>query len=297
MPPRTHLLALCLAAAAACDTVGESIDVAVAERSVNALSANTNLAMVAERFAGEPAMAGMTVEAARARAVELVAQRIGSLALLACDPVVESDAVAGTLHAMVGECRIGPVRLDGEIRGTVTIETAPCDAGECPSAVVWALDEFDLQIGANLRVNRRPHFVGPVTLRDPVDAALPMSWATGEGFAIDIPFGVFDTVSRASWTLDADDCVTMQVESRLDRQLEVGDADDADTRDRERRIGTMVVSVSGLRRCPAKCPSGGHVQLAFGRGHVLAWEYGDDRTVEVTAPGGRRFETELVCDD
>lgn len=290
------LLALCLAVASACDVADDAVDVAVAERSVNALSANTNLALVAERFAGEPAMAAMSVDAARTRAVELVAQRIGALALLSCDPQVTADPLAGTVHAMVSDCRIGPVRLDGEVDGSVAIETAACGTGECPSTVVWTLDDFDLQIGANLLANRRPHFVGPVTFRDPIDAALPMSWATGEGFVIDIPFGLFDTVSHASWTFDADDCVTMQVESRLDRQLEVG-GDETSQRDRERRIGTMVVSVSELRRCPAKCPTAGHVQLAFGRGHVLAWEYDDDRTVDVTAPGGRHFETELACDE
>ncbi|MBK8233956.1 MAG: hypothetical protein IPK74_00230 [Deltaproteobacteria bacterium] len=107
------LLALCLAVASACDVADDAVDVAVAERSVNALSANTNLALVAERFAGEPAMAAMSVDAARTRAVELVAQRVGALALLSCDPQVTADPVAGTVHAMVADCRIGPVRLDG----------------------------------------------------------------------------------------------------------------------------------------------------------------------------------------
>lgn len=284
---RLALFAL-LAIAPACDP--DALDLAVervvADRSIDAVSAKTNMALVAERFSGEAAMADMTVAQARARAVELLRLRLEALNLIDCRTTVMADGDAGTLHALSDRCRIGLIGLDGELDARVEIETAPCARGECPSAVVWTLDQFDLEIGPDLA--RRPHFSGPVTLRDPVDPSLPMSWTTGEDFTIENRFGVFDSISHASWTVDADDCVTMQLESRLQR-LD-GDADD----DNDREIGTLVLSVAGLQRCPATCPTAGDVQLAFGRGAVLQWSYGG-RTVEVQGPRGLHLRKTLAC--
>ncbi|MFO0635264.1 MAG: hypothetical protein U0168_20645 [Nannocystaceae bacterium] len=288
MTRRLALLAV-LAIAPACDP--DAIDLAVerlvADRSIDAVSAKTNMALVAERFSGEAAMADMTVAQARARAVELLQLRLEALNLIDCRTTVTADRDAGTLQSVSERCRIGLVGLDGELDARVEIETAPCDTGECPSAVVWTLDRFDLEIGPDLA--RRPHFSGPVTLRDPVDPNLPMSWTTGEDFTIENRLGVFDSISHASWTVDADDCVTMQLESRLQRLDRDQDDDGSDD-----EIGTLVLSVAGLQRCPAKCPSAGDVQLAFGRGAVLQWSYGE-RTVEVQGPRGLHLRKTLAC--
>lgn len=276
---------------AACDLeerIDDAIEETVVTRSAGAVSTKTNFALVSEVFSGEPALALLDVAEARARAVELLDQRLRSLNVVDCQPSLVSDPVAGTVDAEVDGCRVGLVHLDGELHAEVEIETAPCDAGECPSAVVWRLDDAsDISIGAKLV---RPRLRGSVTFRDPVDAALPMTWETGPDFVLDNIFGSFATRSSASWHVDDSRCVhDMQLEARLVRVDAEGEKDED-----ERRVGTIVVAADGLDRCPAKCPTDGSVLLSFGGGRVLQWDY-EGRDVEVFAPRGRRFAAELDC--
>jgi hypothetical protein len=275
-----------------CDPAEDGDDLAVvdavATRSADAVSAKANLARLAAVFAGEPELATLTEAEARARAVDLLALRLRGLELADCDPTVVADPVSGTLGADLSDCRVGLLRMDGELQASVAIERSPCAGGMCPSAVVWTLQTFDLEIGAGLF---RPRLRGSVTLRDPVDPALPASWSTGDDFVIENRLGTFRTQSTASWTFDGDRCIVgMQLEARLDR---VSPADGGDSRI-DRAVGTIVVSAQGVDRCPAKCPTAGEVQLAFGRGRVLAWTYDGDE-LDVIAPGGEHFAASLDC--
>lgn len=294
--PLSAGLVLALAVALAvvgCDVDGDDADEVelvdlVATRSADAVSAKANLARLGEVFAGEAALATMTEAEARARAVELLELRLRGLELADCDPVVVADPVAGTIAAELADCRVGLLRMDGEMQATVAIELSPCDAGECPSAVTWTLQPLDLQIGAGLF---RPRLRGTVTLHDPVDAAQPMSWSTGDDFVLENRLGTFATRSTASWRMDAARCVVgMQLEARLDRIP----ADGARETRIDRDIGTIVVSAQGVDRCPARCPTAGSVQLAFGRGRVLGWTYADEE-LDVLAPGGAHFAASLDC--
>lgn len=287
-----RLGALGMLVLAACD-LGERFEDAVEQtvvtRSAGAVSTKTNFALVSEVFSGEPELATLDVVAARARAVELLDGRLRSLNVVGCQPSLVSDPVAGTVDAEVDGCRVGLVHLDGELHAEVEIETAPCDAGECPSAVVWRLDDAsDISIGAALV---RPRLRGSVTFRDPVDASLPMTWETGPDFVLENAFGEFSTRSSASWFVDDARCVhDMQLEARLVRV----DSDDDD--DNEREVGTIVVAAKGLDRCPARCPTAGSVILSFAGGRVLHWDYAG-RDVDVFAPRGRRFEAQLDCNE
>lgn len=260
----------------------------VATRSADAVSAKANLARLGEVFAGEAALATMTEAEARARAVELLELRLRGLELADCDPVVVADPVAGTIEAELADCRVGLLRMDGELQATVAIELSPCAGGSCPSAIAWTLQPLDLEIGAGLF---RPRLRGTVTLHDPVDPTLPTSWSTGDDFVLENRLGTFATRSTASWRIDAERCVVgMQLEARLDRIP----ADDARETRIDREAGTIVVSAQGVDRCPARCPTAGEVQLAFGRGRVLAWTYAGDE-LDVIAPGGAHFAASLDC--
>lgn len=258
---------------------------AVATRSADAVSAKANLARLAEVFAGEAALATMTEAQARARAVDLLAMRLRGLELANCEPALVTDPDAGTLSATASGCRIGLLRFDGELQASVEIEMAACPSGECPAAVVWTLSTFDLEIGAGLR---RPRLGGSMTLRDPVDPTLPMSWATGDDFVLVNRLGRFTARSSASWTMDDQRCIVgLQLEARLDRLT-------TDSPTLDRQVGTLVVSAQGVDRCPAKCPTDGEVRLAFGRGRVLEWSYDGDE-LDVVAPGGAHFDAALDC--
>jgi hypothetical protein len=272
----------------ACDlepTTADEVEEEVVTRSAHAVSTKTNFALVGEVFAGEPAIAALDVDAARARAVELLAQRLRALEVVDCKPTLVADPVAGTVDAEVAGCRVGLLYLDGELHAEVEIETIPCDRGACPSAVVWRLDDaLDLTLGAAFA---RPRLRGSVTFRDPVDASLPATWDTGPDFVVEYFFGAFSTRSHASWHVDEGRCVRdMQLEAQLVRVA----ADD------EREVGTIVVAADGLARCPAKCPTDGSVLLSFATGRVLRWDYAG-RELEVFAPGGRHFTAELDCSE
>jgi hypothetical protein len=292
--PRSVARPLVLALAlAGCEALEPSDDVPrlAATRSAEAVAAKTNFALVAERFAGDPLLATMTVDDAREAAVALLAMRLGSLAFVNCDPQLETDPVAGTVDASVVGCNLGLLRVDGEMHAQVTIETAPCDTGECPSAVVWTLSPFELEIGT---ANVRPHLSGTVVIRDPLDPALPMRWSTQDDFVLENRFGAFQTRSEASWWVTDDRCVEgMQLEARLDRVDAMDDDPDADL---EPKVGQIVVSAQDVARCPGKCATDGAVRLAFGRGRVLEWDF-DGQTIDVALPGGHEFTATLVCNE
>jgi hypothetical protein len=284
-------LSLAIVGAFACDPGddGDEVELAVADRSANAVTNKTNLALLAEFFAADPVLSGTTVEQARAGAVALLVARLDVINFKECTPQVTSDSVAGRVTASFTGCRVGLLAVEGDAEATVQIETTPCARGECPSAVVWTLPDFDVVVGpAGVS---RPQFNGVIVLRDPIQAAgepeLPMSWTTEPGFTITNRLGVFETISHASWTVDAQRCVQMQLEARIERV----DTDDAI----DRHIRTIVVSVDGLRRCPAHCPERGRVRIAFGRGALLEWSYDEGGEVEVDAPRGRRFAQTLAC--
>lgn len=289
------LAALALAAGLGCDlesAAEQALVETVATRSAEAVAAKANLALMVEVFAGEPALAAMTVLQARARAVELLGNRLRGLNLVGCEASLMTDELAGTVDATVDGCRIGLLHLDGEMHAEVEIETAPCDGGECPTAVVWTLAPFDLTLGAGNLF--RPRLAGTVTLRDPVDVDGPMSWSTGDDFVIENRLGTFATRSSASWRTTDDDCVVgLQLEARLDRQAGSDDDPDADV---DPKVGTIAFFAQGVDRCPGKCPSAGLVRASFGRGRVLEWDY-DGRELDVVAPGGRHFTATLFCSE
>jgi hypothetical protein len=288
-------LGVLLAGFVGCDARDGDDDDAIgrvaAVRSAEAVAAKSNLALLAEKFAGAPGLADMTVDEARATAVALLEDRLRNLSLVDCERELMSDPMLGTVDAAVVDCRLGVLHIDGEMHAQVEIETAPCDAGECPSAVVWTLDDFDLQIGTSAF---RPRLSGTVVLRDPVDAALPMSWSTGEDFVLENRLGTFSTRSTASWHVADDRCVEgLQLEARLDRLDDATDDPDADL---EPQVGQIVVSATGVDRCPAKCATAGTVRLAFGRGRVLEWDFAGQE-LDVRVPGGHHFTATLVCDE
>lgn len=288
----SRLLVVALAFAG-CDLQpeGDEVPRIAATRSADAVAAKTNFALVAERFAGSPELATMTAAEAREAAVALLVMRLGNLAFVNCDPQLQADPVAGTIDAAVSGCSLGPLRVDGEMHAQVSIETAPCDTGECPSAVVWTLSPFELEIGT---ADVRPHLSGTVVLRDPLDEALPMSWSTGDDFVLGTRFGTFQARSEASWWVTTDRCVEgMQLEARLDRLDDMADDPDADL---EPLVGQIVVSAQDVARCPGKCATTGAVRLAFGRGRVLAWDYAG-QTIDVAIPGGHEFTATLVCNE
>jgi len=288
--PSHSLAALAFALALpACDRADDDIEMIVAERTAHSILAQTNLAFTAELFSFPPDLALEDAATARARAVELLRDRVLALPL-DCEP--ELEVGEDSLVARFSECRVGLLGLEGEVEATVDIETGPgpCPSGECPTAVLWTIEDFDVQLGPELP--GRPRLSGPVTLRDEADTTRPMSWTTQEGFTLENRFGTFATDSHAAWTLDADGCISFTLESQLDHLTRASDVDV--------EIGTIVLQAERVHRCPAECPDAGRLRLSYGAGQLLEWNYGGtpgdaDEDVEVLAPRGHRFLQKLQC--
>ncbi len=282
------VFAVAVALASGCDGAGEEPDeiaLAVAERTADAVAAKTKLALVGQVFDVARGLEGLDAVTIAPLLIEELRRSLQPLVAQGCVPTLETDD-RSYLRAVFDGCNVRFVRLDGDLRMELSFETAPCDTGECVTAAVWSTDDFDLAFGP--RWEGRPELSGPLQVRAPVDRAAPMGWTTTEDFTVSNRLGSFTMQSRARWSFDAAGCVDMDLFARLER------IDEQDTR-RRRQIGTMVTEVAGLRRCPRACPEAGHVQLSFGQGRLLAWDYGDDE-VEVVGPRGIRFLQAVTCE-
>lgn len=210
---------------------------------------------------------------------------------LDCDATVETDGQARISMVLAG-CTLLVWTVDLELEALARVETEPCDAGTCAAAVRWDVDLGEMAAG--LRGLPPVRFSGPAELRAPVDPAAAMAWATRPGFTIETPLGLrFETLSTITWSTDADDCVEVDIGARLSlEEREGGELDELDE-----RIGDVVVSGRGVRRCPGKCPERGRVELSFDAGQVLAWEHDGSGTILVHGPRGRELEATLPCAD
>jgi hypothetical protein len=217
------------------------------------------------------------------------ARLVLGFAVVGCDAVVDTDGEARISMTLSG-CTLLLWSIDAELEAVASVETEPCDTGTCAAAVRWDVDLAEMATG--LRGLPPTRFSGPAELRAAVDPSERMQWQTLPGFVIETPLGRrYDTLSTASWSIDADDCVEVDIGARLSLEERPGEALD----DIDERIGDVVVSGRGIRRCPGQCPEAGRVELAFGAGQVLAWEHDGSGTILVQGPRGRELEARLPC--
>jgi len=193
----------------------------------------------------------------------------------------------------LSDCTLLLWTVDLELEATARVETEPCETGSCATAVLWDVDLGEMASG--LRGLPPIRFSGPAELRAPVDPAARMRWTTQPGFTLETPLGLrFEALSTATWSIDADDCVEVDIGTRL--SLEDGPGDEQGELDElDERLGDVVVSGRSLRRCPGQCPERGRVELSFGAGRLLAWEHDGSGTILVQGPRGRELEARLPC--
>ncbi len=286
---------MAIALAAACDSEAPSDD--VEQRDARAVALATGpldgaprLLLLANLFALPPGLDPTDPDALLRDAVTAVHDRLAFVfEAIDCDATIESDDQTRIDLSLSG-CTLVSLSLDTELEAVASVQTEPCETGTCATAVRWDLDIGELATGP--RALPPVRFAGPAELRAAVDPAEPMQWQTQPGFTIQTPLGLrFETLSTASWIVDADDCVDVEIGARLTLEERPGERLDV----LDERIGDVVVSGRNLRRCPAKCPERGRVELSFGAGHVLAWEHDGSDTILVEGPRGRTLEAELPC--
>lgn len=273
-------------AAAGCDRRDDRIEDIVARRTSSAVLSQSNLAFTFDVFRTVDDIAELDLESARMRAVDGLVGRVRG-ANLHCEPEIATDGRSIVTARFMG-CRAGLLRLEGEITARLEILARECRSGECPAMVQWTIEDFDVELGPELA--NPPQLSGPLVLRDPIEPDGPMTWDTADGFALENAWGVFDTRSHASWSIDAEGCMDFELQTRL-TQLERDESIDLE-------IGEIVVQADDVHRCPAVCPARGRLRLSYGRGDLLEWDYAerdDDDEVDVIAPRGHQFRHRLAC--
>ncbi len=285
-------LAFAASASLACDA--ESLlPEDVAERDARAVAHGAGTLDTSPRFAHLGALFALNAtaditdaDALRRDAVRIVRDRLAiTFALVGCAADIDSDQER-TLSLRLEGCRLLLWDLDADLEGTVRVETSSCEAGECPTAVVWDLDITDIASG--LLDFPKVRFSGPAEVRAPVTMGEAMQWQTFPGFVTQTRIGLrFDTLSTASWIRDENDCITLDVGARLSLESLDNELDE--------RIGDVVLATRGLQRCPGRCAHAGQVQLTFGAGQVLGWTYEGAGRVRVRGPQGREVEVQLPC--
>ncbi len=269
----------------------EARDARAVAHATGPLEGAPRLIYLASRFAVAPGLDPTDPEALLRDAVAAVHERLAFVfEALDCDASVQTDGQTRVSLALSG-CTLLSWQIDTELEAVACVETEACEAGTCAAAVRWDMDIAEMAIG--LRGRPPIRFSGPAELEAPVDPGERMQWQTHPGFTIETPLGLrFESLTTASFGIGDDDCVEVDIGARLSLEAREGAEPDA----LDERIGDVVLTGRGLRRCPRTCPERGRVELSFGAGQVLAWEHDGSDTIVVEGPRGRRLEAELPCE-
>lgn len=60
-------------------------------------------------------------------------------------------------------------------------------------------------------------------------------------------------------------------------------------------LSPISLAGDGVRVCRNECPSAGHVELSYGRGELLVWDYDGTDTTTVIGPRGKTLDVALSC--
>ncbi|WP_428262037.1 hypothetical protein [Haliangium sp.] len=255
--------------------------VAVDETSA-AMASSIDMVGVMRSFEGGIGLALLPVATARREALRAARDSLlGSVRNRLCVSVDTDEE--SYVEVTFRECPTGLFRLfelDGSLRADIEFDTVPCALGECPIAVRYTVSTPRLRMGARFGV-RFVELAGSWSLYDPIDATAPTEWDSG--YMVENHLGRRIAMSsRTRWVVDLNQCVTFS----LDGELQVDGRADVDL---------VALSARGVTRCPGQCPQAGTVELAYGRGELLAWTYTGEDTALVTGPRGQRFERVLPC--
>jgi hypothetical protein len=269
-------------ATAGCVEPQDDDDVAVDETS-HALAASLDFVGISNSFEGAAALATLPVALARPRILLDVRTALLASANLTCVSVETlDDGTTASVTVTYDDCPAGRLRLielDGSLTAALQLETAPCAAGECPTAVRFTLETEYLRTGARFGT-RFTEMQGRWQLYDPVAPGLPTRWESEYQVRNHLERSL-SMRSTASW-LVAEGCVTLDLDADF-------------TVEQRADLHTVAASARGLTQCQDECPSAGTVQVAYGLGQILSWEYTGMNTAVVTGPRGKSFEVALPC--
>ncbi|MCY0988010.1 hypothetical protein OV203_12810 [Nannocystis sp. ILAH1] len=262
--------AAAIAWATACDPdPAEPEDEPVAQVTLAALDANSATLSLYDGLLGPVNLAGVSQALAPQKIIEQVE---GGLDTSLADPTcltLKSDRTS-FLDLQFDRCRFKGVLLDGGLRVELTTEAGTCDGVECVAATVYTTRLDALTIGKSLvsaatsvlRIPTTPgeprSYTAEVELTDKLDRELHLRHEL--------------TFTRKDGCVDAE----LGAEFMVDELA-------------------ISVAATAVEICGNKCPRAGEVQIAWGNGQALAWEYTGDAEVIVRGPRGREFVLPLEC--
>ncbi|GAB4533719.1 MAG: hypothetical protein Tsb0020_49540 [Haliangiales bacterium] len=283
--PALSLLVLSLTVSACSDPpdAGDAqVEAVVLEEATETMASSFDIVGVTSLFEGDEILSQVQLELAKQLALEAARQAlIASVRNRLCISV-DTDQ-SSYVEVTYRDCPAGLLRLlefSGSLRADLTAVTAPCPLGECPVALRYTLSTPMFRLGARFGV-RFVELAGTWEWQDPLAAGVPKRWDSG--YTVRTERGrALATSSRVAWTVGADSCVSLD----FDGEFTIEGRDD---------VALVAASARGVVRCPGQCPSAGRVEIAFGRGQLLAWTYtGADQLLVVGPRGGER-EVSLPC--
>lgn len=209
----------------------------------------------------DPALAGQTI----------VSATLGGLMSALAQPACLTSATDGAtyLDLRFAGCRHASTgRLDGAIRLDFTAVAGQCSGVACVVAVDYALAVTDLEIRSSTITRSQ------VTLRVSADPTQPVSYASDAELPAD--GRVLEARTEASWDDDGA-CVT------ADFGVELTAPEHA-----------AAIGGRGVRSCMG-CPEAGEVQLSWGAGEAVAWQYTGAGEITVTGPRGLDVSLATLC--
>jgi hypothetical protein len=186
------------------------------------------------------------------------------------------DAAMTRLTVAFRDCTIAFfVKIDGTIVADVDVEA---DGNGAP-AFVRSTVTVDLTFQGPFA---RRSLNGSFTLRQPVQMGAPVEF-DGDVAYSDSLGGMLNLKAGATWTVtQAPVCVNLSGGAELSG-ASLGE------------LGPISLAGDEIRRCQDQCPSQGHVELSYGRGNLLAWDYTGQDTAVVRGPRGKVVTVKLPC--
>ena len=209
----------------------------------------------------DPALAGPTI----------VDATLGGLMSALAEPACLTRETDGAtyLELRFADCQHPSTgRLDGAIRLEFTAVAGQCSGVACVVAVDYALAVTDLELHSSTITRSQ------VTLRASTDPTQPVIYASDAELPAD--GRVLEARTEASWGDDGA-CVT------ADFGIELTAPEHA-----------AAIGGRGVRSCMG-CPEAGEVQLSWGAGEAVAWEYTGEGEIAVTGPRGLDVSLSTLC--
>lgn len=278
----TLLVTLCALVASGCGGGDEdTTEVAAAQQSLEALRSTLDTTYLIERVMGPSELLGLiAVEDARPQLFADMRDGLTNLVSRSeCASVTEQSDSSVTV--VLDQCSAETRPLSGEIGAQISFETRPCVAGECPTAVTYTLDPYDIDVDGK-------GIAGSFSLRLPVDRTAPRS-TEGSFLLYGRQGGTAMMNTRMEWQRgQLGLCVELRWEAELLLSQELQETIGTD-------VEVIAASGEGITRCGFECPRQGTIRIAFDRGDYIQLDYTGGPTAILSGAGGRRREITLDC--